>query len=243
MDINKVLGALQTIQQIRNPQSIPSFVGMDTAYGGRRNVDLSDFYETEEVPEGFQVEGGKLVDTSAPIGIPRVIAGIGDAVSGLIGFRTDFDKRKKTGDAYHNMAWNPETKFNLAAYNSALNNANMMDPMLGSAVPSPLSQAAATSYLNNNFSNLQNLNQMAYNQALNQSLNTYDQYMPRNIGYATTGRNIAELMPSAQSNLKSAAQNRMGTAATSEANLRNSMANLALAAAAMANTGGARKFG
>ena len=243
MDINKVLGALQTIQQIRNPQPMPSFIGMDTATA-RRDIDLSDFYETEKVPEGFQVEGGKLVDTSAPIGIPRVIAGIGDAVSGLIGFRTDFDKRKKTGDAYHNMAWNPETNFNLAAYNSALNNANMMNPMLGSsAVPSPLSQAAAIAYGNNNFSNLQNLNQMAYNQALNQSLNTYDQYMPRNIGYATLGRNIAELMPSAQSNLKSAAQNRMNTAATSEANLRNSMANLALAAAAMAAPGGERKFG
>jgi len=68
--------------------------GMDTSTG-KRNVDLNKMAGEPvlKLAPDEKLEGGRVIAKDAPIGLPRVLGGLTDALAGTVGIKTDFDKR------------------------------------------------------------------------------------------------------------------------------------------------------
>lgn len=68
--------------------------GMDTSTG-QRNVDLNKMAGEPvlKLAPDEQLEDGRVIGKDAPIGIPRVLGGLTDALAGTVGIKTDFDQR------------------------------------------------------------------------------------------------------------------------------------------------------
>tara|TARA_Y100001938_G_C8031882_1_gene401097 strand:+ start:373 stop:1212 length:840 start_codon:yes stop_codon:yes gene_type:complete len=68
--------------------------GMDTTTG-QRNVDLNKLAgePTLKLASDEKLEDGRVIGKDAPIGIPRVLGGLTDALAGTVGIKTDFDQR------------------------------------------------------------------------------------------------------------------------------------------------------